>query len=321
MIARISNNVVRDGATLALRTDSDLILKASTAADDGVLDDFYADYDKAFILASEKEGYEGFVRCLALNSGGAYEGLATRFGAFCEYVLTVSDVATGKRIGGANLIAYPIASDSAGSDAVLAINLNYVFINAAWRRRGYFGRLIQELPLAVLDLLQATNTVKLPTSCFAAGGAPPIVMFIEQNDPLRMPALDYARDTQLTGLDQLARIGIWARLGAKIVDFDYVQPALSPAQSEDQNLVLAVLGAGDNLSACLLRQHLLRFFAISVLKGGDPITNPTAGPQLRELQRLCEGGRQVSLLLAVNLADAPGAAASLRSYLLRDRGQ
>src|SRR5215813_3360578 len=231
MIARISANVGRDGATLTLKTGSDLVLKASTAADDGVLDEFYADYDKAFILASEKESYAGFVHCLALNAGGAYEGLATRFGAFREYVLTVSDVATGIRIGGANLIAYPIARSSAASDAVLAINLNYVFINAAWRSRGYFRRLVRDLPLAALDLLQATNTVKLPISWSTAGGAPPIFMFIEQNDPLRMPAADYARDTQLTGLDQLVRIGIWARLGAKLVDFDYVQPALSPAQS------------------------------------------------------------------------------------------
>ena len=322
MIARISANVGRDGATLTLKTGSDLVLKASTATDDGVLDEFYADYDKAFILASEKESYAGFVHCLALNAGGAYEGLATRFGAFREYVLTVSDVATGIRIGGANLIAYPIARSSAASDAVLAINLNYVFINAAWRSRGYFRRLVRDLPLAALDLLQATNTVKLPISWSTAGGAPPIFMFIEQNDPLRMPAADYARDTQLTGLDQLVRIGIWARLGAKIVDFDYVQPALSPAQSADENLVLAVVGApGDVLSACLLRQHLLRFFAISVLKGGDPITNPTAGPQLAKLQRLCEEGRQVSLLSAVNLAGEPGASASFRSYLARGQGQ
>src|SRR5262249_24390137 len=137
---------------------------------------------------------------------------------------------------------------------------------------------------------------------------------------LRMPAEDYARDTDLTGLDQLARIGIWARLGAKIIDFDYVQPALSSAQSADENLVLAVLGAsGEVLSACLLRQHLLRFFAISVLKGGDPPPGPTGGPQAAGLQRLCEEGRQVNLLEAVNLARAAGAATSLRSYLSRDR--
>ena len=321
MIARISAQVGRDGATLTLKTGRDLVLKASTGAHDGVLDDFYADYDKAFILSSEKEGYEGFVRCLELNAQGTYEGLATRFGAFCEYVLTVSDGATGARIGGANLIAYPISSDAAVADAVLAINLNYVFINAASRGQGYFRRLIQDLPLATHNLLRATHSAELPASWRTAGSAPPTFMFIEQNDPLRMPAEDYARDTELTGLDQLARIGIWARLGAKIIDFAYVQPALSSAQSPDENLVLAVLGAsGEGLSACLLGQHLLRFFAISVLKGGDPLTDPIAGPQLAELQRLCTEGRQINLLAAVNLARAAGAATSLRSYLSRDRG-
>jgi len=321
MIARIPAHVGRDGAKLTLKTACGLVLTVSTGPYDGVLDDFYADYDKAFILSSEKEGYDGFVRCLELNAGRTYEGLATRFGAFCEYVLTVSDVVTGVRIGGANLIAYPISSNAAVADAVLAINLNYVFINAPSRGQDYFRRLIRDLPLATLDLLRATHSAELPASWSTAGGAPPTFMFIEQNDPLRMPADDYARDTELTGLDQLARIGIWARLGAKIIDFDYVQPALSSAQSPDENLVLAVLGAsGGGLSACLLRQHLLRFFAISVLKGGDPLTDPTAGPQLAELQRLCNEGRQVNLLAAVNLAGAAGAATSLRSYLSRDRG-
>jgi hypothetical protein len=320
MIARSSAHVGRDGTKLTLKIGCDLVLTASTGAYDGVLDDFYADYDKAFILSSEKEGYDGFVRCLGLNAGRTYEGLATRFGAFREYVLTVSDVATGARIGGANLIAYPISSKRAAVDAVLAINLNYVFINAASRGQGYFSRLIRDLPLATHDLLRATHSAELPIS-WSAVGAPPTFMFIEQNDPLRMPADDYARDTELTGLDQLARIGIWARLGAKIIDFDYVQPALSSAQAPDKNLVLAVLGAsGDGLNACLLRQHLLRFFAISVLKGGDPLTDPTAGPQLAELQRLCNEGRQVNLLAAVNLASAAGAATSLRSYLSRERG-
>jgi len=321
MIARISAHVGRDGATLTLKTGCDLVLKASTGAYDGVLDDFYADYDNAFILASEKEGYEGFVRCLGLNARGTYEGLATRFGAFCEFVLTVSDEMTGARIGGANLIAYPISSDAAVADAVLAINLNYVFINAASRGHGHFRRLIRDLPQVTHNLLRATHAAELPASWRTVGGAPPTFMFIEQNDPLRMPADDYARDTELTGLDQLARIGIWARLGAKIIDFDYVQPALSSAQSADENLVLAVLGAsGEGLSACLLRQHLLRFFAISVLKGGDPLTDPTAGPQLAELQRLCDEGRKINLLAAVNLARAAGSATSLRSYLSRDRG-
>ena len=152
MIARISAHVGRDGATLTLKTGCDLVLKASTGAYDGVLDDFYADYDNAFILASEKEGYEGFVRCLGLNARGTYEGLATRFGAFCEFVLTVSDEMTGARIGGANLIAYPISSDAAVADAVLAINLNYVFINAASRGHGHFRRLIRDLPQVTHNL-------------------------------------------------------------------------------------------------------------------------------------------------------------------------
>jgi hypothetical protein len=46
-----------------------------------------------------------------------------------------------------------------------------------------------------------------------------------------MTSLDYARDTQATGLDQIARIALWARESAKIVDSPYAptfRPIVTP---------------------------------------------------------------------------------------------
>jgi hypothetical protein len=108
---------------------------------------------------------------------------------------------------------------------------------------------------------------------------------------------DYDRDTQLTGLDQVARIGLWSRLGARIIDFPYVQPPLSRDQDADDTLAYAVLGAPDaDLDACLLRSHLERFFGISVLKGADLSVEPTASVQLSELAHRCKDNRGVPLL-------------------------
>lgn len=315
MTTNIVPGVVRDGTRIQLSASSSgLSIKATTTPNDGILDDFYADYDKAFIIESEKEGYDGFAECLALNAGDAYSRLAARFGAFREYVVVATEQSTGRRVGGANLIAYPI-QPLAAEDAVLSINLNYVFINSESRGRGLFKQLVRDLPSLAFRLLSTTNGADLPPR-WTPAAPPSTFMFIEQNDPFRMAPSDYERDTKLTGLDQLARVAIWARLGAQIVDFPYAQPALSPAQVADENLALAVLGSpGSALNACLLHEHLVRFFGISVLKGREPLSDHVAGPQLARLRQLCADRQAIRLLAAVDLERASGGAPSLRSYL------
>ncbi len=269
---------------------------------------FFQHYDRAFVLPHEKEGLEGFRECLALNHGESYERLRARYGPFREVVLVARE-AGGEIVGGANYIAYPLPSDGS---PILAVNLNYIFVVEAWRRRGYFREL-----LAAVE----RNAVQF----FAPGAAAlqPII-FIEQNDPLRMTEEEYRRDTGHAGLDQIQRILIWAKLGARIVDFPYVQPPLSAAQSPDATLCYAVIGTtGPAIDACLLREHLMRFFAISVLKGGDPERDPTARPQLSELAKACAERRAIPLLdlsalnheaLAAYLATPP----EKRPHSLRD---
>ena len=286
-------------ARIQLRSPSGLLIEASTGSSDGVLDQFYQDYDAAFVLENEKEGRAGFVECLALN-GEAYPELAARFGAFRELVLVARDSAGGRRIGGANFVAFPLQAPPGSDTQLLSLNLNYVFINPPARRQGYLKRLVNDLPRVALSLFAATNAADVPPSWTATGSvgsAPQVLVFIEQNDPYRMSPEDYELDTRYTGLDQIARIGIWSRLGARIVDFPYVQPPLSREQVADQSLVLAVLGAGaDALSACLLHDHLRRFFGVSVLKGADPSGEPSAAQQLTSLAALCAGRGAIPLL-------------------------
>ncbi len=306
--------ITRNGTRICFASSSGLAVEASTNAHDGVLDAFYRDYDTAFVLENEKESREGFAECLVLNEGDAYATLASRFGGFREFVVVIGDPATGLRVGGANFIAFPLTLQQAGPQGpnpndhapVLAINLNYAFTNAQARRRGYFRRLVTDLPSIALILLAQTNAADLPASWRAPGAAPPVLMFIEQNDPYRMPREDYEADTRHTGLDQLARIEIWAQLGARIVDFDYIQPPLTAQQQPDSNLVYGVLGgSGGTLDACLLKQHLERFFGISVLKGRDPMSEPTAAAQLRALSSMCAARKSIPLLGTDALTGAP----------------
>jgi hypothetical protein len=310
-------------APIQLRSPSGLLIEASTGSSDGVFGQFYQDYDAAFVLENEKEGRAGFVECLALN-GKAYPELAARFGAFREFVLVARDGDGGPRIGGANFIAFPLQAPWASDTQLLSLNLNYVFINPPARRQGYLNRFVGDLPRVALTLFAATNAADVPPSWTAAGsaGSPPqVLVFIEQNDPYRMSPEDYELDTGYTGLDQIARIRIWSRLGARVVDFPYVQPPLSHDQAADRSLVLAVLGAGAGaLSACLLHDHLRRFFGISVLKGADPSGEPSAAQQLASLATLCAGRATIPLLAPHGLERAllqcpPGTAAAPASLL------
>src|SRR5690606_33167072 len=102
---------------------------------------------------------------------------------------------------------------------------------------------------------------------FSGADGLPLYLFVELNDPLLMDARAYALDSEVAGIDQFDRVAVWARLGARILDFDYVQPPLSPGQSADTGLMLGVVDPpAPRLDACILGGHLERFFAISVLK-------------------------------------------------------
>ncbi len=283
-----------------------LLIEASASPEGPILQAFFTGYDAAFVLPNEKEEHSGFTKCLALNFGDSYLRLSRAYGAFRELVLVARDADTGVMVGGANLIAFPLRL----ADEVLSINLNYVFIASEQRRRGHFKRLIAGLGDVAAGFFEP------------AAERLPQLIFIEQNDPVQMSQADYLRDTQHSGIDQMTRIGLWTALGAKIIDFPYVQPPLSAAQAPDETLIYAVLGAeGSVLPACLLYAHLLRFFAISVLKGEDPRANAIAGAQLAELEARCDQGGGIPLLTASGLpsliqqASGAGGRTSLRELI------
>ena len=289
----------REDAAFALETGpraGTLQVRASTRGGE-VFERFFAAYDTAFVLPDEKEGFDGFLECLALNHGDAHARLAARFGPFREWVLVAER--DGDVVGGANFICHPVASHDGST--LLAMNLNYVFVSPAHRCRGHLR-----------DMVEASRTLARMSFDGDDIAGLPLLLFIELNDPLRMSAEDYARDSAVAGVDQFDRVAIWARLGARILDFPYLQPPLSAAQGADDGLMLGVLGAGgDALDACVLGRHLERFFAISVLKGGDARGNAAAAAQLERCDAACAAGGGFALLDPVpHLADLRAGASS-----------
>lgn len=260
-----------------------LMVELSLAPEGPVLDAFYRGYDEAFVLANEKEELEGFRACLALNFGSERQRLGRQFGEFHEAVLVARDTESPEAlVGGANFICYPLHDKQSGAD-VIAMNLNYVFVNSAQRRKGYLEQMLE--------------AVRVAARMLCGGQEKPVLTFLEQNDPVRMDPDAYAQDTAHSGLDQRQRIAIWAKHGARIVDYPYVQPPLSADQDADETLVYALIGApSSRLPACLLRDHLERFFGISVLKGKPIDSEPVAKAQIDDLSKRCMADGTIALL-------------------------
>jgi GNAT superfamily N-acetyltransferase len=240
-----------------------------------VLTRFFAGYDRAFVLPDEREELEGFEACLALN--GAYRHA---FGRVHSELVAVFEDADGTLLGGANFLATAI--DRGAQLPPAAIALNYVYVEPASRGRGMLRKILAAVRLLSLMALDLDRE----------GTAPAI--FIEQNDPLRLTAAEYAADTAHSGIDQVDRLAIWSRLGAKVVDFPYIQPALSASQHSDDGLIYAAVDfPGDAVDAGFLHDHLQSFFAISVLKGAQ---DQPGGVATRQLAALSARAHPVALL-------------------------
>lgn len=260
--------------------DLHLSLEVTDTVESETFDCFFKSYEEAFTLPDETEDRDGFSRCLALNHGTEHARLAGQFGAFRELCVIARNAHSGQMIGGANFIALAPAAP----DLPVTANLNYLYICPGARGQGALRTFIG----ALSDLIG---------SLFGNSGADGVAMFIEQNDPFRMSRAAYERDSAHSGMDQFARLLIWARMQARVVDFDYVQPPLSDEQSADDTLVYSVMGlSADQMDPRVLRHHLAGFFGVSVLKGTPLDQVAVVTKQLDALERMQAAGQPIALL-------------------------
>lgn len=297
----VSLSLPGEDAQWSLDLDGGLAISATASPASPILDRFFAGYDRAFVLPDEREELDGFRACLALNP--VCRERYSRLHA--ELVMIATDGRDGPLLGGANFLATRMPA--ADGHPPVAVALNYIFVDRAARGRGLSRRLLQ----AVARL--ANQAVEDDGDAWPA-------IFIEQNDPLLLTEAESARDTARSGTDQVERLRIWDRLGARIVDFPYVQPALSAQQGADDGLAYAAVDFPlPALSPTYLHDHLQSFFSISVLKGGDPDEDPVAGAQLRRLQAMAREGRDIDLLpLGSALDRLEAGKVGLRGRPLRD---
>lgn len=275
-----------------------LSLRTSEDPASPVLRAFFSGYDRAFVLPDEREDFDGFAQCLQLNLS-----LPSLFGRrHSEQVLVVTG-ADGALLGGANFLATGM---TAPGGPPVSLALNYVFVEAAARGRGLARVLIAAAQRMATRALTGSDR------------GPEPAVFIEQNDPLALSAAEYAADTAHAGIDQVDRLAIWASLGARLVDFPYVQPALSAEQEPDDGLIYAALRFPDaSIPPGWFHDHLQSFFGVSVRKGAPLAEDPVSMAQLAELAERTEPVRLIEVggaIAALKAGGRPAGAINFRQF-------
>ncbi len=240
-----------------------------------LVDLFCREYRPAFILPSERESRAGLRLCLSLNGAA---GAQTRFGPGREHIALLRD-RSGAVAAGMNFVCFPMPGRAA-----MTVHIIYVFVAPGWRGRG----LLRGLCRAAERIARAYGReYGLPDDLS--------VLFVgEQKDPFRMTLAAF-QAAAASGTDAFDRLAIWGQLGARVLQFRYVLPPLKPDAPPEATLFLHVLfrdevgdaradAAPRHVDAHVLREHLRRFFGLSVAKGlYDPAGRPEVRTQMAQL--------------------------------------
>ena len=254
----------------------DIVFVTFAAPDQALLERFYDLYGRVFTLPEEREPVEGFRTVLRLN---ADRGVQRRFGPLEERITLATEPGTGRVLGATNYIVY--AYPDGVFDYAASCQLNFICVDGEARGKGIAGQLLARLE----------NDLRL----YAKAQAPqqPFAAFItcEQNDPALMTPEQLAADRLASGIDPSARLAWWVRRDFHRLTFRYRQPPLNPGQEPCEYLNYYVRfvrdGAGPTgLPAAILKEHLRRFFFVSV---GKLEVDMNANAQWREQCDLLSG--------------------------------
>ena len=231
----------------------------------------YNFYLSFFCLPDETETFEGFEKTLELNTD---KSLLQKYGNYEEswFYLSKED-GENEIVAGANFSVYSADKTLYETQGLKGtVHITYIFVENAYRSLG--------LAKYLLNLIEKYSEQFI-------GGEGQIAYFCEQNAPEMMSAEEYFSDNLCALVDQCDRLIWWDKTGFKRLNFNYIQPPLNPGQNPCTNLTLNVKsGLQLRFPAPVVSFHLERFFAIAVLKGSDPMKDPTFVAQMEDLKRV-----------------------------------
>ncbi len=233
-------------------------------------EELYNFYSTLFTLPNESETLDGFARALELNED---ENLINKHGKYEETWIYLRSPFENKIIAGINLCTYILREPiSSRNNVAGTCHVNYLFVSVEYRGLGIAKFLHSE----------AENYAKY--FCANSGS---IWMICEQNAPELMTFEEYLKDNMSALVDQCDRLKWWLYLGYKRLNFNYIQPPLSPEMDHCSNMTLNLrTDSKEEVSSEIIAEHLKKFFCIAVLKGRDIDSVPLVRDQLELVKNL-----------------------------------
>jgi hypothetical protein len=242
-------------------------ISSSSASDTQLLRQFYAEcLVTAFPDEDERESLENIEKYLRLKEDGKY-------GANNYHVIVACD--GDKPIAG-SIFDY-LFEPNAGV-------IEFLLVNPGQRQGGLASRLLRQTESAIAADAQRV-------------GREVDWLVAELDDPFRVSLAE-------SDFNPFTRASIWHRWGYRMLDFRYIQPALSPEKSPATTLLLAAKTLSPELAESIPTARVLSFLR-EYMVWAMRIETPETDPVYREMaDRLSGTGQPVAL---VDLGDYVGA--------------
>lgn len=261
-----------------------LQLRVISTPDDPLLPAFYELYAQVFTLADEREPIEGFASVLTFNEDAAVQ---REFGPFYEPILVASDPRNGEIVAAVNFTLYAYPGSVYSFDA--SCQMHFLMVRENMRGLGIGGRLISEVEKAIGAFAQRHCGLPQPRAFITC----------EQNNPARMSQDEILADARAALIHPYMRMNWWRQRGFRRLDFNYMQPPLSPEHAPCAYLDYYARPSNatpetiTSIPADVLTEHLRRFFFVSV---GKLAFNMNDNPQWQAVRLALQKAGAVALI-------------------------
>ena len=218
---------------------------------------FYDLYARVFTLADEREPLEGFTSVLAFNDDAAVQN---EFGPFREPILAAIDPQSGDIVAAVNFTLYAYPGSVYDFDA--SCQMHFLMVREDLRGLG-IGRHSNS---------RSGKSIATFSHTYCGVTRPRAFITCEQNNPARMTHDEILADARAALIHPYARMNWWRQRGFRRLDFNYMQPPLSPDHAPCTYLdyYARPSNASTEELSCIpsdvLTEHLRRFFFVSVGK-------------------------------------------------------
>jgi GNAT superfamily N-acetyltransferase len=224
---------------------------------DPLLPAFYDLYAQVFTLPDEREPIEGFASVLVFNDDAAVQRV---YGPFREPILVARDPRSGEIVAAGNFTLYAYPGSVYAFDA--SCQIHFLMVREDMRGLGIGSYLISEVEKAIAAFAQRHCGLDRPRA----------FMTCEQNNPVRMTRDEILADARAALIHPYTRMNWWRQRGFRRLDFEYMQPPLSPEHTPCTYLDYYARPSNatpetiSSVPSDVLMEHLRRFFFVSVGK-------------------------------------------------------